>query len=332
MEWSRIALAWGRELLDVPPAEAEARARQCDLLMGGYAGFADAILITSVRDHYRALASRPTAKESLETLLSNFLFDRVYLIEVSEPGGKMCYYSRSRYEERKPTACLMGFAANDIRQNFFAKNVVRCSLSPQSAQVNAIRKALQEDPSHARWEGTMLEAMRHLADDVKIDPIAKRILMIQVARAGSEGSTGFRAAILETLTRLEDRNIPEGMFWMDPGKNDACGPVREGITRTIGALRLDLVPETAKASRSALSDAYRGIPRPVGVLARPKQDEWRCIVPDVPARNGRLLVIVPDAGRSVWKRIGAVRDHKVVLAATEADLFVRGRLLFFAAE
>ena len=86
--------------------------------MGGYAGFADAILITSVRDHYRALASRPTAKESLETLLSNFLFDRVYLIEVSEPGGKMCYYSRSRYEERKPTACLMGFAANDIRQNF----------------------------------------------------------------------------------------------------------------------------------------------------------------------------------------------------------------------
>ncbi|MDB5349537.1 MAG: hypothetical protein JWN86_784 [Planctomycetota bacterium] len=329
IDWSRCVRGWGENAMDVLSKDAFVRAKQCDVLLEKHATLPDRDSIAAIRDHFQALDKRREAKEVIEGVLSSFLFDRVQLVEVDESRGTMRYYAKSPPDGQN-ARFLIGFSATNVRPKVIPAGKFRTSQAPQTKHVNAIRKAFQDDPTLARWDGMMLDAMKRLAQDPKLDPIPKRILMIQMAQAGSQGSMGFRDAIGEMLGRLKDPKIPDGMYWMDPEKNATCDPVRKDIEEIIAELRWDIVAEKMTDGRAKLAKILRTVPQPVGVLVQPKKGDWQCEPRIAAPRDGRLFVIVPGAKQSAWKSVGAVKDRKVVVSPSEVDLLVQGRLVFSA--
>jgi hypothetical protein len=327
LKWAQLLAAWRPNPLAVGPEDARERLTVCRALQTEYPQHPDLDTIKELTAYFSAIGDRNELWKNVSALLSDVLIDKLYLIESRGVDGVLRYYTRAPFDKKSPRVeYLVGFDGKTTRNRTLFPHKVSCDKSPQTKLAEGLRKELAEDPELMHWEEIMLAFVRRVAEDQKLDALAKRFFLLESLRLASRGGPALHSALEGTLRRLEASRVPENAVWPDPDDKPAnmARPEAEALVKSLPGW--DKVGETFRASRGRLLARLAAAPQPVGWLAR--DAKWMCPLKGPLLGSGVLLMLAPGTTHYVWVPVGKLEKGQITLTENPSSAFVEGRLVF----
>ncbi|MEZ6065981.1 MAG: hypothetical protein R3B90_09790 [Planctomycetaceae bacterium] len=347
--WQDALRTWGDggSLVKVEDTTAENRAAFCSALLKAHPGMPDSATASRYRDYLAAVGRQDDVLASLVTLFQSPLLKDVWVIRSGDDrwyslDGKTADGKDTIKEKLDGGADSIQFRylyssdglTKEIQVNT-TRNVTSIQPAPQADLSRRVAEQLGKARVASDWEVDIAGVLRTIHQDKATDALLRLILMENVLKQASTGSTTFAEASSAIRQLIDSSGIDRFAAWMDP-KNPRATEARSKAEKL-----LETIEPPLGQLEKRLQEARREVLRPLltrydlaGILLRGGGEGvvWECRMS--PARRkavegGQLYVVatptVPSQGS--WRGVSGARRSELQID-DKSPLMMEGRLVF----
>ena len=333
--WEQVSAGWKGGQTGISPQEAKVRAEQSRQFLVQHPASPDAERAVAYQRTMDAIARRSADGEGalakLQQLLGDLLVDNLWMVNVKPPfvePSRHYYVTQKPAPDAKSFRYLVGFDGKERTTKIVPDWLEKSDVAPQTKVAARFKALLLQDPAKIEWDSVMIDLIDAIRTQPEIDPILQLALLRKVLESAIEGSEPLRESLSAFKNRIDQADVDVNVPWMDP-ENREADRIRSkaaGFIRSLpdmASIRKDTVAAQSRADRRM---TYR--PQPMGWLAH-ETEGWRVRTGSVLPESGSLWTVIPgDAGRGVWRKIGALEKAKPRLSLTEDPALAEGRPVF----
>ncbi len=289
------------------------------------------------RRYMESIARRSTGEENprtaLQSVFSQSLIANLFMIVVKDgTNPPRRYYTRSLPKESngKLEVKYIARRAKDERHEWVAaKDIVSKDPAPQSKLAAGAKKLLSDRSMHDRWDDVMIELVKSIVNDPRIDPILQMNLLKVVIESAGAGSEPIRVALEGARKVLDQAKINLDVDWTDPD-SDELDDLRNQTRRVIAAAREKLPHENQlNRTRDELERAVLQIHRTVGWLVRGADGYVVKHGVALPADGDLWVLVASGQKRGEWRKVGTITaGGKQKIDAAKQSALALGRPVF----